>query len=112
MDEDLLMDEKMVEEHWMMGLDKQCGRDWLKLWHCIMRVWCLIGIYKLYVLTISCWFICFLFSHMNKNAIGFPSLCLGMSSVSTSSIYKFFVAFECMPLFCSYVLYCGFTKLL
>jgi hypothetical protein len=33
---------------------------------------------------------------MNKNAIGFPSLCLGMSSVYSSAINTSLVALECI----------------
>ena len=48
MDKNLLMDEKMLKECWMTCLGKQCGRDWFRSWCCIIRVWCFVGIYKMY----------------------------------------------------------------
>ena len=53
-----------------------------------------------------------LFFHMNKNAVEFPSLCLGMSSVYAYVINAFLVALECVIILCMYVLYCDFKKLL
>ena len=37
-DKNLLTNEKMVEESWMIGLGKQCGRDWFRSWRRIMSV--------------------------------------------------------------------------
>ena len=54
----------------------------------------------------------FLFFHMNKNVVEFPSLCLGMSSVYASVINAFLVALECVIILRMCVLYCDFKKLL
>ena len=54
----------------------------------------------------------FCFCHMDKNAVGFPSLCLGMSMVYANALNAHFVALECTSILWMYVLYCGFMKLL
>ena len=97
---------KWVEEHWMMGLGKQCEGARFRSGHHIMRVWCFVGIYKLYTLLL------FLLFHMNRNVLWISSLYLGMSSVYASAINTFLVALECESILCVYVLYCGFMKLL
>lgn len=97
-----IMDEKfvknMIEEGWMTCLGKQCGRDWFKSWcshyDSVVFYWHLQNVY---LLAIRCWrtFFLFLFSsffHMNKIALGFPSLYLGMSLIYASTINAIHVA--------------------
>jgi hypothetical protein len=68
----------MIEERWVIGF-KQRGRDWFWSWRCIMRVWCFVGIYKLYTFyqfhvgTFILVFVFFLLYRMNKKEIGFSS---------------------------------------